>query len=118
MKDDIHELKLEIKSLKKGIDEINSKSSPDKNYYQELNIRNSFLEQQNYFFKKRNYIKTEYHWQILDIQSDQLKTNSIPKEKSDNMIDVNNVSIKGIAQGFSSSNTRIGITTDKKIKQP
>ena len=43
------------------------------------------------------------------------------------MIDVNNVSIKGIAQGFSSSNdimsysrsnTRIGITTDKKIKQP
>ena len=55
------------------------------------------------------------------------KTNSIPKEKSDNMIDVNNVSIKGIAQGFSSSNdimsysrsyTRIGITTDEKIKQP
>ena len=43
------------------------------------------------------------------------------------MIDVNNVSIKGIAQGFSSSNdimsysrsyTRIGITTDEKIKQP
>ena len=71
MKDEIHELKLEIKSLKKGIDEINSKSSPDKNYYQELNIRNSFLEQQNSFFKKEIISKQNIIDKILDIQSDQ-----------------------------------------------
>ena len=71
MKDEIHELKLEIKSLKKGIDEINSKSSPHKNYYQELNIRNSFLEQQNSFFKKEIISKQNIIDKILDIQSDQ-----------------------------------------------
>ena len=71
MKDEIHELKLEIKSLKKGIDEINSKSSPDKNYYQELNIRNSFLEQQNSFFKKEIISKQNIIDKIRDIQSDQ-----------------------------------------------
>ena len=38
MKDKIYELKLEVKSLKEGIEKIDSKSSPDKNYKQELNI--------------------------------------------------------------------------------
>ena len=54
MKNEIYELKLEIKSLKEGIEKINSKSSPDKKYNQELNIKNSFLEQQNSFLNK-NY---------------------------------------------------------------
>ena len=49
MKNEIYELKLEIKSLKEGIEKINSKSSSDKNYSQELNIKNSFLQQQNSF---------------------------------------------------------------------
>ena len=107
MKNEIYELKLEIKSLKEGIEKINSKSSPDKKYNQELNIKNSFLEQQNSFLKQELY-------------------SFIPKEKGDNMIDVNNNSINGIAQGFSSSNeimsysrsnTRIGITTDERNKK-
>ena len=34
IKNEINELKLEIKSLKQGIEKINSKSSPDKNYNQ------------------------------------------------------------------------------------
>ena len=50
----------------------------------------------------------------------------MPKEKSNNVIDVNNDSINGIFQGFSSSNdimsysgsnTRIDITTDERNKQ-
>ena len=49
MKNEIYELKLEIKSLKEGIEKINSKSSSNKNYSQELNIKNSFLQQQNSF---------------------------------------------------------------------
>ena len=107
MKNEIYELKLEIKSLKEGIEKINSKSSLDKKYNQELNIKNSFLEQQNSFLKQELY-------------------SFIPKEKGDNMIDVNNNSINGIAQGFSSSNeimsysrsnTRIGITTDERNKK-
>ena len=63
---------------------------------------------------------------MIGIQSDQLKRNLIPKEQGDNMINVNNDSINGIAEGFSSSNeimsyrgsnTRIGITTEKRNKQ-
>ena len=63
---------------------------------------------------------------LIGIQSDQLKRNLIPKEQGDNMINVNNDSINGIAEGFSSSNeimsyrgsnTRIGITTEKRNKQ-
>ena len=38
MKDEIYGLKLEIKSLKDGIEKINSKSSPDRNY--NLEFRN------------------------------------------------------------------------------
>ena len=45
MKNEIYELKLEIKSLKEGIEKMNSESSPDGNYNHELNIKNSFLEQ-------------------------------------------------------------------------
>ena len=52
MKNEIYELKLEIKSLKEGIKKINLKSSTDKYYNQELNIKNSFLEQQNSFLKQ------------------------------------------------------------------
>ena len=126
MKDETYELKLEIKSLKEDIEKINSKASPDKNYYQELNIKNFVLEQQNYFLKEEIISKQNIIDKLLDIQSDLLKTNLIPKEKGDNMIDANKDSIKGIAQGFSSSNdmmtfsgsnTRIGITTDEKNKQ-
>ena len=51
MKDEIYVLKLEIKSLKEVIEKINLKSSPDKNYNQELNIKNSFLERENSFPK-------------------------------------------------------------------
>ena len=51
VKNEIYELKLEIKSLKEAIEKINSKSSPGKNYNKELNIKNSFLEQQNSFLK-------------------------------------------------------------------
>ena len=63
---------------------------------------------------------------LIGIQSDQLKRNLIPKEQGDNMINVNNDSINGIAEGFPSSNeimsyrgsnTRIGITTEKRNKQ-
>ena len=63
---------------------------------------------------------------MIGIQSDQLKRNLIPKEQGDNMINVNNDSINGIAEGFSSSNeimsyrgsnTRIGITTEERNKQ-
>ena len=42
MKNEIYELKLEIKNFKEGIEKTNSKSSPDKNYSQELNIKNYF----------------------------------------------------------------------------
>ena len=52
MKNEIYEFKLEIKSLKEGIEKINSKSSPDKDYNRELNIKNAFLEQQNSFLKQ------------------------------------------------------------------
>ena len=45
MKNEIYELKLEIKSLKEGIEKMNSESSPDGNYNHELNIKNSFIEQ-------------------------------------------------------------------------
>ena len=111
MKNEIYELKLEIKSLKGGVEKINSKSSPEKNYDHELNIKNSFLEQQNSFLKQEIISKQN----IID------KTDLILKEKGDNMINVNNDSINGIAQGFSSSNeimsysgsnTRIGITKE------
>ena len=93
MKDETYELKLEIKSLKEGIEKINSKSSPDKNYNQELNIKNSFSEQENSFLKQELISKENIIDKLLDIQSHQLKTSLIPKEKSDNMIDVNNDSI-------------------------
>ena len=126
MKNEIYELKLEIKSLKGGIEKINSKSSPEKNYDHELNIKNSFLEQQNSFLKQEIISKQNIIDKLLDIQSDQLKTDLILKEKGDNMINVNNDSINGIARGFSrsneimtysGSNTRIGITTDERNKQ-
>ena len=71
MKNEIYELKLEIKSLKEGIEKINSKSSSNKNYNQELNIKNSFLEQQNYFLKQEIISKQNIIEKILDIQSDQ-----------------------------------------------
>ena len=45
MKNEIYELKAEIKNFKERIEKTNSKSSPDKNYSQELNIKNHFLEQ-------------------------------------------------------------------------
>ena len=126
VKNEIYELKLEIKSLKEGIEKINSKSSPDKDYNRELNIKNAFLEQQNSFLKQEIISKQNIIDKFLDIQSDQLKTNLIPKEKGVNMINVNNDSINGIAQGFSSSNeiisyrgsnTCIGITTEERNKQ-
>ena len=104
MKNKICELKLEIKNLKEGIEKINSKSSPDKNHSQELNVKNSFLEQQNSFLKQEIISKQHIIEKLLYIQSDELKTNLITKEKGDNMINVNNDSINGIAQGFSSSN--------------
>ena len=122
LKDEIYELKLEIKNLKEGIEKINSKLSPDKNYDQE---KNSFLEQQSSFLKQEIISKQNIIGKLLDIQSDELKTNLISKEKGDNMIDVKNESINGIAQGFSSindvmsyggSNTRIGITTNERNK--
>ena len=56
MKNEIYMLKLEIKSLKEGIEITNSKQSPDKNYNQEFFFRTTKL-----FFKTRNYIKTEYY---------------------------------------------------------
>ena len=65
---------------------MNSKSSPDKNYNQELNIKNSFLEQQNSFLKQEIISKQNIIDKLLDIQSDQLKTNLIPKEEGGNMI--------------------------------
>ena len=111
--------------MKEDIDKINSKSSPGKNYNQELNIKNSFLEQQNSFLQQDIISKENIIDKILDIQSDKLKTNLIPKEKGVNMINVNNDSINGITQGFSSSNetmsyrgsnTRIGITTGERNK--
>ena len=44
MKDEIYELKLEIKSLKEGTEKINSKSLPDKKYNQQLkNLIFSYL---------------------------------------------------------------------------
>ena len=52
MKNEIYELKAEIKNFKERIEKTNSKSSPDKNYSQELNIKNHFLEQQNSFLNK------------------------------------------------------------------
>ena len=115
-----------IKSLKEGIEKMNSKSSPAKNYNQELNIKNSLLEQQNSFLKQEIISKQNIINKLLDIQSDQLKTNLIPQEKDDNVIDVNNDSINGTAQGFSSSNeimsysgsnSRIGTTTDERNKE-
>ena len=60
VKDEIYKLKLEIKSLKEGIEKINSKLSLDKNYNEELNTKNYFLEQQ---FKKKN--KKLYQNRIL-----------------------------------------------------
>ena len=71
MKNEIYELKLEIKSLKEGIEKINSKSSSNKNYNQELNIKNSVLEQQNYFLKQEIISKQNIIDKLLDIQSDQ-----------------------------------------------
>ena len=126
MKDEIYVLKLEIKNLKEDIEKINSKLSPDKNYDQEKNIKNSFLEQQSFFLKQEIISKQNIIDKLLDIQSDQRKTNLISEEKGDNMIDVKNESINGIAQGFYSindvmgyggSNTRIGITTNERNKQ-
>ena len=71
MKNEIYELKLEIKSLKEGIEKINSKSSSNKNFNQELNIKNYFLEQQNYFLKQEMISKQNIIDKLLDIQSDQ-----------------------------------------------
>ena len=67
MKDETYELKLEIKSLKEGIEKINSKSSPDKNYNQELNIKNSFSEQENSFLKQELISKENIIDKLLDI---------------------------------------------------
>ena len=72
--------------MKEGIEKMNSKSSPDKNYNQELNIKNSFLEQQNSFLKQEIISKQNINDKLFDIQSDQLKTNLIPKEKGDNTV--------------------------------
>lgn len=55
MKDEICELKLEIKDLKKGIEKINSKLPPDQNHKQEINIKNYFSEQQNSFLNQKLY---------------------------------------------------------------
>ena len=55
MKNEIYELKSDIKNFKEGIEKTNSKSSPDKNYSQELNIKNHFSEQQNSFLNKKLY---------------------------------------------------------------
>ena len=55
MKDEICELKLEIKDLKEGIEKINSKLSPDQNHKQEINIKNYFSEQQNSFLNQKLY---------------------------------------------------------------
>ena len=52
MKNEIYELKVEIKNFKERIEKTNSKLSPYKNYSQELNIKNHFLEQQNSFLNK------------------------------------------------------------------
>ena len=71
MKNEIYELKLEIKSLKEGIEKINSKSSSNKNFNQELNIKNYFLEQQNSFLKQEMISKHNIIDKLLDIQSDQ-----------------------------------------------
>ena len=71
MKNEIYELKLEIKSLKEGIEKINSKSSSNKNFNQELNIKNYFLEQQNSFLKQEMISKQNIIDKLLDIQSDQ-----------------------------------------------
>ena len=105
---------------------INSKSSPAKNYSQELNIKNSFLEEQNSFLNQEIISKQYIIDKLLDIQSGQLKTNLIPEEKGDNMINVNNVSINRIVHtlsssnetiSYSGSNTCIGITTNERNKQ-
>ena len=71
MKNEIYELKLEIKSLKEGIEKINSKSSSNKNFNQELNIKNYLLEQQNSFLKQEMISKQNIIDKLLDIQSDQ-----------------------------------------------
>ena len=71
MKNEIYEFKLEIKSLKEGIEKINSKSSSNKNFNQELNIKNYFLEQQNSFLKQEMISKQNIIDKLLDIQSDQ-----------------------------------------------
>ena len=73
MKNEIYELKLEIKSLKEGIKKINLKSSTDKYYNQELNIKNSFLEQQNSFLKQE--IKSRQN--IIDKLLDRYSIRSI-----------------------------------------
>ena len=75
-----------------------------------------------------NYIKTKYYYKLLDTQSNQLKTNLVPKEKGDIKIDVTNYSIKGfsivmiswvIADGiaYTYRHTGIDLTTDERKKQ-
>ena len=76
--------------MKEGIEKINSKSSPGKNFSQELDIKNSFLEEQNSFLNQEIMSKQHIIGKLLDIQPDQLKTNLIPKGKDDNIINVNN----------------------------
>ena len=57
MKDEIYELKVEVKSLKECVEKINSKSLADRNYNQKLNIKTLFLEQQNSFSKQEISMK-------------------------------------------------------------
>ena len=111
MKDEIYDLKLEIKKLKKGIEKMNLKSSSNKNYNQ-----NSFF----FFLSELLRSKQNIIDKFLNIQSDQLKTNLTPNEKGDNIIDLNNDSITRIVQVFCRCNDIMsysGSNTLTNIKQ-
>ena len=117
MKDEIYDLKLEIKKLKEGIEKMNLKWSSNKNYNQ-----NSFF----FFLSELLRSKQNIIDKLLNIQSDQLKTNLTPSEKGDNIIDLNNDSITRIVQVFcrcndimsySGSNTLTNIKQDKRNAQ-